>query len=660
MRPTCSIVIPVYNRAALTRQCLRSLLDGPPQGSVDFEVIVVDDASTDMTERLLAGYADRIRLVRHPANSGFASACNDGAASAAGDYLVFLNNDTLPQPGWLDALVDYAEAHPNAAAVGSKLLFTDSTVQHAGVAIGIDRFPWHLYAGFPAEHPAVNKSRRVQIVTGACIAVRRAVFEELGGFDLAFHNGYEDVDLCLRMGERGYEIHYCHRSVLYHLEAVTRESRADEIDHNLRLYRGRWLQRVVPDDLQYYVEDGLLSADYRELYPIELSISPEVAVVEADGRAREADRLLNARSRSTFKLLRENVKLNVRVQEAELRALARAGLGLPDVSKPGADPRLLFRGSPRALSVGGHANLVTVVLCVRNGAAHLSALLPRILGQQFEGRVEIIAIDSGSTDDTPAVLHQFGATVIAPGPEAFPRGAAHNLACRYAQGSAVVFVDQRALPTDNRWLASLLAPLASDPTLAGVCSRVLPRPDADVLSLRDLGRHPNASAERRVRRITDWSAYRQLTPSERRLFLNFHTLSAAIRPQAVQRVPFREMSILGDEEDVFWAKEAVEAGWSIQHEPASIVFHSPDDSAPEILQRNIDDGLANREIVGTQLGASEVEPAIAALIHDDWRYLEQELALSGADLEHWRMVAATRRAAQMLGQWFGARQHGIS
>jgi GT2 family glycosyltransferase len=658
VRPTCSVIIPVFNRAALTRQLLRSLLDGPPQGTVDFEVVVVDDASTDLTESLLVGYANRLRTVRHTANAGFAVSCNDGAALAAGRYLVFLNNDTLPQAGWLDALVQYAEARPNVAAVGSKLLFTDSTVQHAGVAIGLDRFPWHLYAGFPAEHPAVNKSRRVQIVTGACMAIRREVFEELGGFDTAFRNGYEDVDLCLRIGARGYEIHYCHRSILYHLEAVTRESRADEIDDNLRLYRGRWFDRVVPDDLQYYAEDGLLSANYRETYPIELAISAEVAVVDTDARDRQTERLLNARSRTAFKLLRDNVRMNVRVQEAELRALARAGLGLPaarpeTIRAAVADPRLLFKGSARALSTGRHAGLISIVLSVRNNAADLRALLPRVLEQQADGRIELIAIDSGSTDDTTVVLHEFDATVIAITPGAFARGLAHNLACRYAEGAVLVFVNPRAAPADNQWLSNLVAPLAGDATLAGVCSRVLPGPDADLLSHRDAAGDPCASPERSVRRISDWPAYWQLSPTELRRFLNFHTLSAAIRPQALQRIPFREASLLGEAEDVFWAKEVLEAGWRIQHEPASVVRYANEYSVPEIMQRNIENGISYREMLGQQIEASEVESAIAALIQDDWRYLEDELQLTGAELDRWRLQSATRRTAQILGQWYG-------
>lgn len=316
--PRCSIIVPVYNRASLTRQCLTTLLAQSPE-SVDFEVIIVDDASSDMTQWLLASYGDQIRVVTHTTNAGFASSCNDGAAVASGEYLVFLNNDTIPRDGWLDALVRYSDSHPNAAVVGSKLLFLDETIQHAGVVICQDSNPHHLYAGFPSDHPAVNRSRRFQVVTAACILTRRDPFEQVGGFDVAFRNGYEDVDLCLRLRERGYEIHYCHESVLYHLGSVSREGRSQEEKRNLRLYRKRWAHRVEPDELQYYVEDGLLRVHNRVLYPVCFSISPLLAVVDGETYERGAVRLLNIRSRQVAELLKEVVRLTVHVQEVELR-----------------------------------------------------------------------------------------------------------------------------------------------------------------------------------------------------------------------------------------------------------------------------------------------------------------------------------------------------
>jgi GT2 family glycosyltransferase len=308
---TCSIVIPVHNHASLTRQCLDALLAGPARVD-DVDLVVVDDASSDGTPQVLAGFGDRIHLVTQPRNTGFAEACNAGAAASAGEYLVFLNNDTVPVAGWLDALCAYADTHREAAVVGAKLLFANDTIQHAGVVIGQDRYPRHLYAGFPSDHAAVNRSRRFQAVTGACLLIRRSVFDDLGGFDPAFRNGYEDIDLCLRCGERGLEVHYCHQSVLYHVESASRGVRHKEAT---RVYEQRWAHRVRPDDVGYYIEDGLLRFSYGDTFPLGISASPLLAAGHPAGDDGYAA-LLRARSHQVRDLLRETARLKCQLREA--------------------------------------------------------------------------------------------------------------------------------------------------------------------------------------------------------------------------------------------------------------------------------------------------------------------------------------------------------
>lgn len=304
----CSIVLPVHNRAALTEQCLEALRADPP--AVAFETIVVDDASTDSTAEVLSRHGESTEVVSRQENGGFAVACNDGAAASATEFVLFLNNDTIPKAGWLDTLISYADAHAEAAVVGAKLLFPNDTVQHAGVVICQDGLPRHLYAGFPADHPAVNKPRSFQAVTAACMLVRRSAFDQVGGFDTEFRNSLEDVDLCLRLGEQGHEVHYCPDSVLYHLESVSRGKRSDETEHNMRLFRSRWGDRARPDELDYYREDGLLRFHYGETYPLRLEVSPEVATITS-GRDDERERLLDASSRQVFSLLKETIRLTV-------------------------------------------------------------------------------------------------------------------------------------------------------------------------------------------------------------------------------------------------------------------------------------------------------------------------------------------------------------
>ena len=329
MTVRCSIVMPVHGRAGLTRQCLDAILTERPLAEI--ELIVVDDASMDDTAALLRSYGDAIQVVSRRENGGFAHACNDGARTATGEHVVFLNNDTRPVAGWLDALVAVADANPGAGAVGSKLLFPNETVQHAGVVVCQDGHPRHLYAGFPAEHHAVSRPRRLQAVTAASMLVRREALERAGGFDTAFRNSLEDTDLCLRLGELGYEIHYCPESVVYHLESASRRRRSEEVAANTRLFRERWEAKVERDDLRRYVEDGLLRVRYRDVYPLRIELAPELAIAAG----QDPHHLVELQSHQVADLLRETVRLTAHVADLELGGALGTGSPDPGDAAPG-------------------------------------------------------------------------------------------------------------------------------------------------------------------------------------------------------------------------------------------------------------------------------------------------------------------------------------
>src|SRR5208337_1573120 len=175
-----SIIIPTFNRADLTKQCL-DRLHAQREGTsanIPHEIIVVDNASTDGTPGMIQERFPEVRLVVNETNENFSGACNRGASLAHADNIVFLNNDTIPFDGWMGPLLE--ELRAGAGACGSKLVFLDNKIQHAGVAFMREtRFPYHPYRGVSGNDPAVNHRRDLQVVTGACLATPTALFQKL-------------------------------------------------------------------------------------------------------------------------------------------------------------------------------------------------------------------------------------------------------------------------------------------------------------------------------------------------------------------------------------------------------------------------------------------------------------------------------------------------
>ena len=234
--PKCSIIIPVFNQVEYTRQCIEALYKNTPSSL--FEIIVVDNNSTDGTKDYLSGIPEKVKVITNQENLGFAKACNQGAEHSRGYYLVFLNNDTLPQPDWLREMVDSANSDADAGIVGTKLLYPDGTIQHAGIGF-INGIPDHPFRDFPGDHPEANIPKELDMVTGACLLIKRDVFIECGGFDEQYKNGVEDIDLCLKARMKGYKVIYNPKSTLYHYEGRTL-GRFDHVKENLEIFFSRW------------------------------------------------------------------------------------------------------------------------------------------------------------------------------------------------------------------------------------------------------------------------------------------------------------------------------------------------------------------------------------------------------------------------------------
>ncbi len=219
--PQASILVLCWNKLELTKTCMAALRRNTPEGL--YELILVDNASTDGTREYLLGLereCNNVRVLLNSENLGFVGGNNAGAPLASTDNLIFLNNDTEPQPGWLEALLRIFAADPRAGAVGAKLVYPDGRLQEAGGIIFSDASGWNYGRGQNPRDPRFNFVREVDYCSGACLMVRRQLFGD--GFDTRFAPAYyEDTDLCFRARQDGWRVVYQPASVIIHHEGGT-------------------------------------------------------------------------------------------------------------------------------------------------------------------------------------------------------------------------------------------------------------------------------------------------------------------------------------------------------------------------------------------------------------------------------------------------------
>lgn len=212
-----SIVIPVYNQWSHTYRCLTSLL---AHTRVPFEVIVVNNASSDGSRELLESMKG-IRTINNPENMGFVQACNQGASEASGDFILFLNNDTEVTEGWLEALLRPFDKK-STGIVGARLVYPAGGLQEAGNIIWSDGSGWNYGRGDDPELPQYSYLKAVDYCSGACLLIKKDLWNEIGGFDMRFAPAYyEDTDLCFAVREKGYRVIYQPESKVIHHEGAT-------------------------------------------------------------------------------------------------------------------------------------------------------------------------------------------------------------------------------------------------------------------------------------------------------------------------------------------------------------------------------------------------------------------------------------------------------
>lgn len=219
--PLVSIIVPTYNQPACTLACVYSILSARTRTA--FEVIVSDDASSmhqrrdDLFVRL-----PNVRFVQQDSNLGFLRNCNTAATEARGEFVLFLNNDTLVTDDWLDELVATFDRFPDVGIVGSKLLFPNGRIAEAGGIVWRDASAWNFGRHRSADDRGCSYAREVDYVSGASLLLPKALFEELRGFDERFAPAYfEDTDLAFRVRREGKRVVYQPNSEVIHFEGVS-------------------------------------------------------------------------------------------------------------------------------------------------------------------------------------------------------------------------------------------------------------------------------------------------------------------------------------------------------------------------------------------------------------------------------------------------------
>ena len=216
--PQISIIIPVYNKIDLTLNCLFSISQNTKQDN--FEVIIIDDASSDATPKILSKI-ENLKYIRHKNNKGFLESISTGVKNAQGEILVFLNNDTFVTQNWLKNLLKPL-ANPKVGIVGAKLVYPNGRLQEAGGIIFRDASGWNYGKNDDPSLPEYNFLREVDYCSGACLAISRTLFLKIGGFEECYRPAYyEDTDLAFKIRNLGYKTIYQPKAIVFHLEGAS-------------------------------------------------------------------------------------------------------------------------------------------------------------------------------------------------------------------------------------------------------------------------------------------------------------------------------------------------------------------------------------------------------------------------------------------------------
>ena len=241
-----SVVVPVFNGLRYLPAFCASLAAALPEGA---QLVFVDDASTEPVLDALPefrGAAETV-ILRNEQNLGYSAAVNRGFDACTGELLVQLNTDLVLDPACITAMLDLLRARADAGIVGSKLLFpTTGLVQHIGMGFG-QFTKQHVYYQLPADHPLCRKTRPMQILTGATVAMTRRVLDRIGPLDERYFNNNEDLDHCLKAAELGLVNYTCAESLAWHWVSQSGPSRFARLEESDAVFWSTWQGRYRVD-----------------------------------------------------------------------------------------------------------------------------------------------------------------------------------------------------------------------------------------------------------------------------------------------------------------------------------------------------------------------------------------------------------------------------
>lgn len=271
--PLISIVIPNKDHVEDLRRCITSI--EKKSTWKNYEIVVVENNSVEQSIRDYYKELEsdpKVKIVTYEGGFNYSSINNVGVKETKGEYLLFLNNDTeVISPDWMEQLLMYAQ-RKDVGAVGAKLYYADNTIQHAGVVIGLGahRSAGHTHYKMPREHLGymgrLCYAQDVTAVTGACLMVKKSIYEEVDGLDESFTISLNDVDLCLKIREKGYLNIFTPFAELYHYESKTRGMEEGEklrrYERECAHFRDKWKEQLDAGDPYYNPNFSLDYSDF--------------------------------------------------------------------------------------------------------------------------------------------------------------------------------------------------------------------------------------------------------------------------------------------------------------------------------------------------------------------------------------------------------------